>query len=706
MASNYFATRSREELGTSLIDWVRKYDQYILTTGRLGLWRSSYSLYYLSDLLRGSLVRTGDVGQYLNVNTNHFKSILQSILSVTTSQRPAWQPKAINSSFKSQAQASVATSVLDYFFFQKKLERFPKRAAEFAITMAEGFVGIEWDPSLGEPYQATTDMAQIAFTGDVSVSAYNPIDVIRDFSVSSFADCEWTITRKYLNKWNLAARFQQAKDKIIAQSIQSKQQMYRLGHPLTERTDDTIAFYCFYHKKTTLMPKGKLAYFLDDGTIVLEGDLPYQNVPIHRIVHTEKMNTTFGHTIAYDLIPKQIEYDKIASIILTNQAKFGIPNISAPVGSNMTQEMIGGGVKFISYPQGVNKPEVMNLLNTQPEIFKRLEDIKNEMENIAGMPGLLRGQQPASVQSGTGMAYISSMALQFNSDFQQNWVSLLEDMGTSLVEILKRFAVAPRMIPIVGAASAYKLKSFNADEISDVDRVQVEVVSPLPKTIAGRLQIADSLLQKGLITERQDYITLITTGNFDALVEDTETDNLNVKRENEVLMNGGNVNVLNTDNHPYHIDKHLACLDDPDIRNDAQKLHAILDHCLAHQAAWHLATQTMPDFLVARHIPPAPSAPPPQPLPGPMPPEGLPMPPGPSQQPQNGQPGSQMPNMPAGPQGTPLPGNPQAGQAFNPQTPGQQKVAAVRPPQGPKPPKGMPPEQGQAFQQQSQLPRP
>ena len=70
------------------------------------------------------------------------------------------------------------------------------------------------------------------------------------------------------------------------------------------------------------------------------------------------------------------------------------------------------------------------------------------METISGISSVTRGNPEASLKSGTALALIQSMSLQFISGLQQNYVKLIEDVGTNLINILKDYAKTPKTIAI------------------------------------------------------------------------------------------------------------------------------------------------------------------------------------------------------------------------------------------------------------------
>src|SRR6185503_15483635 len=114
-------------------------------------------------------------------------------------------------------------------------------------------------------------------------------------------------------------------------------------------------------------------------------------------------------------------------------------------------------------------------------------------------------------------------SLQFMSGLQQSYVALVEDLGTGIINILKDYADTPRIVAITGKTNRTYMKEFVGDDLNSVSRVIVDVGNPISGTTAGRVEMAEQLLQMGLIKNPQEYIAVINTGNLDMMTEDTQS---------------------------------------------------------------------------------------------------------------------------------------------------------------------------------------
>jgi hypothetical protein len=255
-------------------------------------------------------------------------------------------------------------------------------------------------------------------------------------------------------------------------------------------------------------------------------------------------------------------------------------NFWQPPGNGCTRVQIAGGLNLI---ESVIKPEVLEMLSTPPEIFSFIEKLERIMEMLVGISSVNRGETPENLKSGTALAYVASQAITFSSGLQRSYVNLQQDIGTCLLYILKDFVPMERQAVIAGQFNRPMLTSYTGDKLNKIDKVVVEATSALSKTQAGKIQIAQDLLQSGLIRSTREYLNVITTGQIDTMWESEMSEIMLVKAENEDLRAGKTVTALACDDHKLHWLEHRAILGNPEARANPQLIQNTLTHMVEHQ---------------------------------------------------------------------------------------------------------------------------
>lgn len=584
----YFGQRTGEELGNELIGKIDDYYEFMQSSGLLETLRKSYRQYYNLNSqnkfnFTDKINQTGSQGEYSNLKVNHYRNLIQHILSIVTNTKPEWQSIASNTDYESQAQTLLANGLLDYYMTDKRLERHFKKACEMSLYAFEGWVSMRWDGSMGKAYGVHPELGVEIKEGDIDFNTHNILDVIRDpYRETSKQD--WYILRTKKNKHDLAKQYPEKAQEILALQGNSRKGIsvdLADNHSRYGNESNDIEVFEFYHARSESMPDGKYALFLDSNLVLLETPLPYRNIPLFRCVTSELEGTPFGYSNAIDLLPLQNASNILYSTIITNQATHGVQNIVTPKGSDISVTQVGSGMNLIEYDKQLGPPQPLNLTNTPAEIFNFLGKVENTMELISGVNQISRGQAPASM-SGAAMALLHSQSLTFASNLQQEYQSLIEDVGTSIVEMLQDYATVPRIANISGKSNKGIVREFSNQDLDAISRVTIRTVNPVSKTHAGRMEMARDLLNTGLIKNPEDYIQVLTTGKLEPMIEGQTSEYLQIKSENESLSEGEPVPVVATDDHILHIREHKSVLADPETRKQPQLVQTTLAHIKEH----------------------------------------------------------------------------------------------------------------------------
>ena len=628
-ANTYFAALPPDELTRKLTEKIQDYYEFATRYGFLDLWRRGYMAYYGksgtgTDTSR--LSQAGTNGETFVLKVNNFRSLLNNLLTLTTSQRPAIQPKATNSDFKSFQECVLARGILDYYMETKCVEKELKKACEFALLAGEGFIVTSWNATSGEQYGVNPETGAVIYDGDLDFSTFHPIDVIRDCRAENGMS-KWRIVRQWQNKYDLAAKYPEMADDLTSLHINPDYFSKYTYLNYIDAESDYIPVYTFFHEPSDALPNGRQIEFVDTDIYLTDGPLAYKRVPVFRIAPADYHGTPFGYTVAYDLMGIQTTMDSLYSIITTNQLNYGIQNILIPRGSEINVVSLAQGLNAIEYDHNLGEPKPLNLVSTPKELFEQIVNLGHAQETLSGVNSVARGNPEASLKSGAALALIAAQAVQFNGGLQASYNRLIEDVGSSIIEILQEYATTPRIAAISGKSNRSRVQEFKGTDISSISRVTVESVNPISKTAAGRLQMAQDLIQAGQIKNPQHYLEVVSTGTLDPIYEHEVSQILNIRSENEQLSDGKPVIAIITDPHLMHIKEHATCLDDPGARANPEIVANVTKHIQDHINILKTADPTLLQMLGQQSLAQPPAPPPAQGGPG-----------GPPQPPQQGKP--------------------------------------------------------------------
>lgn len=272
--------------------------------------------------------------------------------------------------------------------------------------------------------------------------------------------------------------------------------------------------------------------------------------------------------------------DKLYSVVCSNQLASGMQNFWQPPGNGLTRVQIAGGLNLI---ESAIKPEPLEMLATPKEIFEFINKLENIMETLTNVSAVNRGNVPENLKSGTALAYVASQAITFSSGLQKSFINMMQDGATILLYTIRDFQPEEKSMIISGQFNRPMEKKYKGDDLKFVDKVVVETTSALSKTQAGKIQIAQDLLQSNLIRNQREYINIITTGQIDTLWESEMSEIILIKAENEDLRDGKTVTALACDDHKAHWLEHRSILSSPQARQNPMIVELVTNHMLEHQ---------------------------------------------------------------------------------------------------------------------------
>lgn len=584
-----FATLDSLDCVKEAKDKINKFYTYIVST-KLNwiLWRC-FNYYYTAGVTTASVNRTGDHSEYSKIMISDFRNLLQHQLLLATNNRPAWDCKAVNNDYRSKTQCILGNALLDYYLKEDGIEDLLVAAVEKSLYSGEGFVEVAWNIDKGE--EISDGQGNSVRTGNIDLNSYSCLEVIRDVLCEKFEKNNWLILRKQVNRYDLAAAYPDYYDKIVnlPSVFESMQQWdippYKNRGQLNITDSDQVILWTLYCKKTNSNPDGRFVEFTDDDSFVLtDVPLPYEEIPVHRVASSNWNGSCFGYSIAFDLAPIQEAENTLFSTALTNNKAFGVQMISVESGTNISASELSDGLAVIERPQGTQPPQGVNLTASSPELYNFLNQLQQKQEVISGVNSVVRGDPTGALRgnSGAALALVQSQSVQFMNGLVASYNQLLENVGNSMIKRLQKFCQLPILAEIVGKNNKTLIQEFTGEDINLINRVQVQAANPITKTLAGKINLADTLLQSGIIKTSDDYLMVLQTGNLQPMIHGETSELLLIADENEKISAGEVPNAIYSDNHVLHIKEHNTVGSSTEARENPEIIQAMLSHCQQH----------------------------------------------------------------------------------------------------------------------------
>lgn len=575
-----------KEFGTLVQCAIDDWNNWIKRNGMKRQWMHNFALMHNADPNGSSVFGetsfeiVGENGELVRVGINEMRNLLTHLLNLIVSQPPALLAKARNTDPESIEAAQDFDLLLEHYmqtWDRGRIRKQTRKAAEQCTFFPFGAVLVEWDSQAGDVFVADESGTPVK-TGDVYVKARSVYDVVFDPSIEDETELSWVLIRDWENRYNLAARFPDAAEKIL--SLPSRVEVENQhGWGQNEATDQ-VCVWKFYHKPTVAVPDGRYALSVEPETILYDGPNPYGELPVFFMRASEGHGTIYGYPPANDIAPVNIALNMMYSAMTTNYAAGGTQNIAVKAGDEPSVNAIAGGMRVIEYND--TPPQAISLVQNAPGAFDFIGLLRQTSELLSGINSAQRGDPDANVKTAKQQGMLQALAVQYANGMQASYAQLLEDVGNFLLKLFGLFANTERLTVLVGKDRVARSMNWSSGTFAAVQSVAVEQVDPAMKTLGFRTDQAAFLADRGLVSDPVGYIDVMTTGNLNALIEPEIQERALLRDENSTLLRGEEAPVLVTDDHEKHIKHHKMLLNSPRVRSQQPVVQNILNHMQKH----------------------------------------------------------------------------------------------------------------------------
>lgn len=599
-ADEYWAAASGKKCSNYLMQYQHQWGDYYSGSTLQITWLRNYLAYYLAavhpSMVDSSLIPEGLQGELLRMYTPEMRVALRQLVAIISKLRLSFSCVGMSAGTDVIEEIKIGNGLIDQIVQNERLDIKGPQCLEGSIVCGKWFMKAIWSTERGNNTGYRDDNGRPILSGGVEISNVSIFDTFYDIEFTSKEDRDWMMTRVTRNRWVLMAEHPDLADKIKALPATSERTNYNffLGNSSFNR--DNVDVYEFYARPTPALPKGRILIFSDPDAIYVDDVNKYECIPIEEMTPESMLGTGLGYPKMSDLTGTQEMLDNTISAVASNSASFAVHNVLIPRGSNInTDELLG--MRWVSYtPQNVpggGEPKALNLSATAPETFKFIDMLSAKLQDLSMMSGVLRGNPPPGVTSGTAIATLSASSIETLAPYNLAYYYCLEKTMGHAINAFQKFANLDQIVEIEGKNEQKSVRTFNKQSIANLSGVKISNTNPLMGMISGRIEVAEKLMAM----PREMW------GDYAAILEGQPLSNLYrgevsktdlICMENDKMSQGQAVPALATDDHAKHIQLHVAEISDPEVRLSSKNLQIYMNHVMEH---YTLAKQTAPDLL-------------------------------------------------------------------------------------------------------------
>lgn len=613
----YWAQKQGKQLASALKEKETAFFTALERRGFRRMWRIQYAQYYgqdpdaMGDFATQMIRAAGEDGELLDFRLQECRSLLTRQIQMAVGDRPAFVCKATNNDHATIGQINICDSAVEYVYDEAHAEQQEADVVESDVNFGSGFGWARWDETGGDDVTITTQMPidpknpamgtvptqSVRKSGMPTVTVVYPWECVQETTATTHM---WRLIRERRSKWELAAKFPEQRERILAIKELDEYTTDRLfGLNDDHEDNDDVLVKHFYHERGGVIAEGRYVGIVGDLILWDEACPVAKGLPIKEMRSEKFIGTSFGYASGWDLNAPNMMIDQICSDTASNLATFGRQVIAVYEGTDFDLDALANGHRAIMVPQGSELPQALNFV-AMPEPAKwMLEYLNRRMEGISGINSVSRGDPQANISSGSMAALFHEIAVEFQQRRQAAFDKYREGMANLLLDLVRTNAPDEFFIDVAGEDERPYLTLVKTDTLSGVKRVKIKTANPMMRTVAGRMEIFTAL--KGIENprDREAALKLLLTGDTKDFTRSDMTENLAIKWENEQLVKGVPVPVIMFDDHAEHYEAHRAELNarrewmlhgsENDNGQDESigSLQMLLQHIQAHHQAYY-----------------------------------------------------------------------------------------------------------------------
>lgn len=645
--SEYFGSAPKEDLAGLLptieTSWREALDRHQLPRAWYLIWCQTFGVDPKTAHQTG-VQYMGPELDALRFRTNLSRPNVRQSIMLALGERPKFQGVATNNDVASLAQVPLTNKLIDYALREAQIDARGYQACEADRYFGQGYLWLTWDATAGEmvpgmvmskdedgkpvmqpKIDKTTQqpvyksdgqpaMEPIMEPGQVKSGALVlkrlfPWQVVSEAFIE---EASWYIIKEPISKYELAGRYPELADKILAvDNLNADLDRELFAFETATATQDIVILRHVYHKSCPAVPRGRHTQVLDD-LILEDNPCPLaEDMPVFPMCTTKYFGTSLGYPEVSDLVAQQEVLDDVLSQVVNNLMKFGNESLWAEDGVEWDKDAIAEGGGFFRLGANQKPPQAIQWA-AMPDIAKYLlEFIPGTMNQVAGLNSTVLGKPEGNVQSGTAMALLVNVAERYQHATQAAYDAMLFKVANGALEFIRTNAENGYAAEVSGVGNQTYMKYFKAESLQSVRRVQVVRANPLMSTFPVRLDVLNAIRELPKPEKRQ-AIELLLTGNMDAFTEEDETQTFLIRFENEQLLQGLQVPAMADDDHRIHNLSHRATRDklrcqtpsdDPNLEQlRIQAIGVLNAHMMDHVMKW---LQLDPTLGMTVGVPPA-----------------------------------------------------------------------------------------------------
>lgn len=469
-------------------------------------------------------------GTMSSIFANQIYDIIEQKVSKLTRYPATIEVLPTHNEHSDRQAARVSGLFVDHLFYINEMDEYLETMVRNSRTDGESFMFIEWDKDKGDLMPGTAKafekgkrvplldskgnqifsqtleplyIEKPVKTGDINYSIVNSHDVLLE-PKDIFGDSNWAIkiTKVHLDELKAdhpGVNFDE--DNEMGGGFDSPY------YPIMSSNPGDVIVYELYHRYTRFLGKGRYVK-LTANTVIENKDLPYSHgeIPYVRLSDIRAPGELRGISFLQNVLLLQVMYNQLFALMYRNIALGAHLYWLIPRGANVDAAAIRDSESAITYSGGV-PPSIQTFRTVGGEVFNLLSIVREELQKIARIHGVSRGDIPARAESGVFLAALEEQENQSQNAEIKHQNAVIRKIARHSLAVAGDFYKKEdgRTLRIVGKDYESEVEVLDVSKLSGPYEIRTKRSTSLSESPATRLAQIQTIAQTfpGMVPEEQ-----------------------------------------------------------------------------------------------------------------------------------------------------------------------------------------------------------
>ncbi len=545
-------------------------------------WRNKLAFYSGNHYVRDPI--SNQSTYKVRLRENHINNTISRIQSIVVQNLPIVRAFPVSDSYQDVQNSDNTEAYLKYFWRVQKIEEKISRWVKNTLIFGSSFSHRGWDSDAGEEITLFKDETgadqdiETMFKGDIRIDIDDPFKILIRPGIEHLDDMYDYIRSLPTSRASIEEKYGEVPSEPV-----------RTMNAYTNRvreSDDIVLVHHYYHKPTPWFEEGLYACWV--GAKLLKArpaKKSERKLCLQHLAFDKNPMSFYANASIDQLMDLQEQLNRAASAIVESRNLIARPRVFAANQSKIAAQSISDRPgEIIRFDQAGGPPQFVTPSFNFAEMQAHKSDLRNAIGQVSGITTASRGEIPQAARTALALQLVMEQDRSQYAPFIKHLFQNILDLAYGILYTAADYIDEndPRVIKIEGKNT--ESRTFHGGMVPSPLDLYLEDTNPFGWTAAGRREAIESLVEKGILTDKNQVLEMLKINSADPAFEMQSIQRKTQQKEMELLNKGEFVPIGPEDFDPDHLDEITKVVASFEFRYRPQAVQdAYLDHIRQHK---------------------------------------------------------------------------------------------------------------------------